>query len=247
MSRRNAVVLAVVGVVALAGAYWKLALGPQRAEAARLAAAVAAKEAEARDAQDRLASYQRARRSYQANYATLLKLGKAVPEDDDTRSLMVQLDAAARRSGVDFRTVTVGGGATPAAAPADGTAATPTTAPPPGAVSVGSAGFSAMPFTFSFRGDFTELSRFFDRLQRFVTQRNARMTVTGRLLRLNAISLTPDVSGFPRLRAEVSASSFLLPATQGLTAGGTAAGPGTAPGAGGAATTTTATVSGATP
>ena len=48
----------------------------------------------------------RARRThYKANYATVVRLGKAVPTDDDTRSLVVQLDAAAKRSGVDFDTI----------------------------------------------------------------------------------------------------------------------------------------------
>jgi hypothetical protein len=262
VSQRNRIVIAVVVVAALVGGYWKLALAPQRERAAALERAIAAKQAEARDAKAKLATYREARDSYRANYATLLRLGKAVPQDDDTRSLLVQLDAAAQRSGVDFRTLTVDGGAASASTPAAssapssaaGTAASPVASatPPPGAVSVGSAGFSTMPFTFSFRGDFANLSGFFDRLQRFVTTHNERMSVTGRLLRLDAITLKPDASGFPRLRADVTASSFLLPATQGLTLGGTPSGPAAqgapsaaAPGAGSQATTT-ATVMGAT-
>jgi len=78
--------------------------------------------------------------------------------------------------------------------------------------------------------------------------------VTGRLLLLNSIALTPDTSkGFPTLNAEVSANSYLLPPAQGLLAGATAEGPTGAAGAAPAgsgdptapATTTTATISGA--
>ena len=89
-----------------------------------------------------------------------------------------------------------------------------------------------------------------------MTVRNGSLDVTGRLLLLNSITLTPDTEkGFPMLTADVSAASYLLPATEGLTAGATADSPtGTAaparPADAGAerspATTTTATISGAT-
>jgi hypothetical protein len=185
----------------------------------------------------------------------VVRLGKAVPEQDDTRSLLVQLDAAAERSGVDFRTISVGGGnGAPAAAPvaAPGTvAAAGATTPPPGAVSVGTAGFSAMPFTFSFRGSFFNMSEFFSKLERFVSVRNSRMDVTGRLLRVESVSLKPDQTGFPRIRAEIGASSYLVPASQGLTAGATPTGPAgatpAAPAGGATPPATTATVSGVTP
>ena len=44
----------------------------------------------------------RPRARTRANYATVVRLGKAVPADDDVRSLIVQLDSAAERSNVDF-------------------------------------------------------------------------------------------------------------------------------------------------
>ena len=39
----------------------------------------------------------------------MVRLGKAVPEDDDVRSLLVQIDAEAGGADVDFRTIQVGG------------------------------------------------------------------------------------------------------------------------------------------
>jgi hypothetical protein len=198
-----------------------------------------------------LGAYRKAREGYGSNYATVVRLGKAVPADDDTRSLLVQLDSAARSSGVDFRAISVGGAQ---AAPTPAAAGAPSAStPPPGAVSVGSAGFSAMPFTFSFRGSFFNMSEFFSRLERFVSVRNARMDVTGRLLRLESIVLKPDQEGFPSIRAEIGASSYLVPSSEGLTAGATPTGPNgaaapAAPAAPAGATppTTTATVSGVT-
>ncbi len=75
-----------------------------------------------------------------------MRLGKAVPSDDDTRSLVVQLDATAKRSGVDFDTINVNGSG-------GGDASAAGAAPmAPGAVNAGA--FSAMPFSFSFSGEF---------------------------------------------------------------------------------------------
>jgi hypothetical protein len=141
---------------------------------------------------------------------------------------MVQLDSAAGKSRVDFRTIAVGGGS----APAPGTAKSSTSLPP-GAV-IGAAGFPTMPFSFTFGGSFFRLSDFFSRLERFVTVRNQQIGVTGRLLTLDSISLEPDQGGFPNIKAEVSATSYLVAPDQGLTAGATAQGP-TATGAAAAA------------
>ena len=67
-----------------------------------------------------------------------------------------------------------------------------------------------MPFSFGFKGSFFELGKFFNRLDRFVAVRNSNLDVTGRLLLLNSITLTPDAEkGFPMLSADVSASSYL--------------------------------------
>jgi Tfp pilus assembly protein PilO len=253
VTKNYKILIAVAVTVAATAAFWFLALAPKREEAAGLATKIEAKQVELTAAQATLGSYEKARENYSANYATVVRLGKAVPEDDDLRSLMVQLDAAAGSTGVDFRTIQVGGegGAAASSAAPTGTAGSP----PPGAVSVGTAGFSAMPFSFSFRGSFTNLSQFFSHMERFVTLRNERMNVTGRLLRLESIDLQVDQSGFPQIRAQIGASSYLVPPTQGLTAGATPQGPAAttpaagatpAPGGGPAVPTTPATVTGAT-
>jgi hypothetical protein len=195
----------------------------------------------------------------------IARLGKAVPADDDVRSLMVQVNTAADRAGVDFHKIDVGSGSgavapttTGTGTAATGAAAAPATPPPPGATTVGTAGFSTMPFSLNFKGSFFELGKFFNRIDRFVSVRNGGLDVTGRLLLLNSITLTPDaIKGFPTLTADVSANSYLLPPTEGLTAGATAAGPTAAaataapapsatPSSNSPVTTTTATISGAT-
>ncbi len=252
MTKNKTLLIAVVATAAALAAFWFLALAPKREEATALEGKIATKQSELQTAEQTLADYRKSKDGYPENYATVVRLGKAVPDDDDVRSLLVQLDAEAGGTQVDFRTIQVGSAGAPAGAP-PATTGTTTTPPPPGAVSVGTAGFSAMPFTFSFKGTFANLSQFFSRMERFVTLRNEKMNVTGRLLRLESVDLQVDQDGFPNIRAQIGASSYLVPETQGLTAGATPKGPAaTTPAAspatagGPAAPTTTATVTGAT-
>ena len=110
MTRTNKILAAVVAVGLAVGAFYFLALAPQREEIAKLDTDVAAKEAELTQAQQMLAGYEQARKTYKSNYTTLARLGKAVPVDDDVQSLMVQLESAAERSGVDFEKIELGTG-----------------------------------------------------------------------------------------------------------------------------------------
>jgi Tfp pilus assembly protein PilO len=224
-------IAAVVAIAAVA-AYWMLALTPKREEAAALSGSIATKQGELKVAEAELAAYETAKAAYKANYSLVARLGKAVPVDDDVRSLLVQLNTAAGKSKVDFRAIEIGGGA-PAAPGEDKKGAT-TVVPPPGATTVGSAGFAQMPFKFSFKGSYFHLGDFLQRLDRFVAVKQQRLDVTGRLMVLNNISLTPDPSGFPAMRASIAATTYMLPPTQGLTAGAGPEGPGTAPAAPGA-------------
>ena len=108
MTRRNSMLLVAVAVAAVVGAYFMLALSPKHEEAAKLDKQITAKQATLTQAEAEVASYEAARARYRANYAMVARLGKAVPADDDVRSLIVQINSAADRSGVDFRTIQVG-------------------------------------------------------------------------------------------------------------------------------------------
>jgi hypothetical protein len=239
---------AVLGVVVVAAFYF-LALSPKRDEVAQLDTEITAKQAELDQSKATLVSYQDSKGRYEANYRTLVRMGKAVPADDDVRSLLVQLSDAADRSKVSFDAINVGASG---AAPATETAAASTgaLAPAPGTVAVGSAGFSAMPFSFGFEGSFFRLSDFFNRLEDFVTVQNQKIDVTGRLLLVGSISVTPS-QGMKQLEARVGAASYLVPKVTGVAGApavaGTAAAPGATPDAGttpATPTTPTATITG---
>ena len=229
---QSRILLAVVAAVAAAAAFYFMMLSPKREEITKLDQQVAAKKAELATNQQLVADYEAAKVGYRTSYASVVRLGKAVPVDDDVRSLVVQIDGAANRAGVEFQSINVGGGAgggevaAPGAPGADGASKLP-----PGAT-VGPAGFPVMPFSFNFEGNFFELSKFFRRLENFVSVRNQRVNVTGRLLTLDSLTLTP--ADFPRISAQVQATSYLVSPMEGLTGGASPQGP---PGAAPAPTT----------
>jgi Tfp pilus assembly protein PilO len=192
--------VAVVAVVAVGG-YWKLALAPKREQAAKLEQDVAVAQAQLVQTQSLIQTYQGAQKQYKTNYATMVRLGKAVPAEDDTRSMVVQLDASAKRSGIDFDTLNLNASG---AAPAAGT-----TVSAPGAINTGT--FSAMPFQFTFTGTFATLGNFFTRLESFVTLKGDAIDVRGRLLRVETLKLEPAADGWPGLQATVGASSYIVP------------------------------------
>lgn len=204
MSRTYQILIVGVLAIVAVGGYWKMVLAPKRAAIVALDQEIATHQAELAQTQSLIATYEGARDAYTTNYATFVRLGKAVPADDDTRSLVVQLDSAAKRSAVDFSSINVNGGGGGAAA---GSTASATIVP--GAVNAGA--FSAMPFTFSFDGTFATLGNFFSRLDRFVNVDGEKVTVKGRLMRVESIQLQPGEGGWPALTAQVGASTYIVP------------------------------------
>jgi hypothetical protein len=245
MSVRDRTILIVIGFAAAIAAGWMLVIAPKRDEAARLSSQISSQQSQLATVRAQLANASAARAQFSKEYSSLVRLGEAVPTDDNTPSLIFQLQAAAKATGVNFQSLTFNAGssgapAAPAATPAGSkpTPAAPATQTfaatlPPGAT-IGPAGFPVEPFTFTFTGNFFHLANFFGRLQRFVVATNKSLAVSGRLMTLNGISLGPGPSGFPAIQATIGATTFLLPASEGLTAGATPAGP---------ATSTTQTVS----
>ena len=218
MTRSNKLLLSVVALGAAIAAFYFFALSPKREQVAQLDTDIAAQKAEIEQARLTLAGYEQAKKSYKKNYATLARLGKAVPADDDVRSLMVQLESTAVRSGVTFEKIemanNLGGETTDTSAPAAGElAAAPGTVPVAGGV------LSAMPFSFSFTGSYFDLTAFFARLEHFVSLNNAKLDSTGRLMRLESISIAPSSLGFPDMLAEINAATYLVPPVQGVEGG----------------------------
>jgi hypothetical protein len=93
-----------------------------------------------------------------------------------------------------------------------------------------------MPFSFIFDGSFFDMERFFTGVQKFAALKGDSLSVRGRLLTVDSFSLTASSSGFPRVKATINATAYLVPQGEGLTAGATPQGPSAAtPAATGAA------------
>lgn len=217
MTRSNQILLSVVALGAAIAAFYFLALAPKREEAAALDTKIAEQEAAVEQARLMLAGYEEAKGSYKRNYATLARLGKAVPADDDVQSLMVQLESTADRSGVSFEKIELTSGLGGSTPDSDAKPAATELAAAPGTVPVAGGVLSAMPFSFSFTGTYFDLTAFFARLEHFVSLNNKKLDSTGRLLRLESVTIGPSAIGFPEMQAQINAATYLVPPVEGVT------------------------------
>jgi Tfp pilus assembly protein PilO len=252
---RDRIIVMVVAAAAVLAGFWFLVLAPKRAEVAKLDADIVVQQQRLQTANAAVATAAQAKVNYRRDYATVATLGKAVPADDDMPSLLYQLDTAAKGARIDFQSLALSGSGGAAAAPApaattgaetkdntspeSGTepaaAATPapaaTAALPPGAT-IGAAGLATMPFSFVFTGSFFDLQRFLSGVQGLVRPTGDSVSVRGRLLTIEGISLTPGAQGMKRIKAALTATSYIVPADEGLMGGATPDGPAAATPAG---------------
>lgn len=103
--RDRKVVLVLIPVLLLLG-YWFLVLSPKRDESSKVAAQLPAARTAAESARATQARLEGTRSRFNADYAELIRLGKAVPPSLDMPSLIVQLDEAARSTGIKFISIT---------------------------------------------------------------------------------------------------------------------------------------------
>jgi Tfp pilus assembly protein PilO len=254
MKATNRSILAGLVIAGLIAVFWFMVLSPKREEAAKLEDEVTALQQSVSEQEQLVAAAEAAREDFDTNYRRLVVLGKAVPEDEDTSSLFVQLDKLAADSGVEFETIvlnpdgtgevaqptaaseTTADNADPAAGVSEGSepAPAPVSAEPteaaaaalPIGATVGPAGLPVMPYTIGIRGSFFELADFLAGIDRLVHSRHGREVVDGRLVTINGFGITGDPEdGFKTLTASLVVTTFVTPSDQGLTAGATPAGP----------------------
>jgi type II secretory pathway pseudopilin PulG len=232
VTARDRIVLLVVLAVAAVAAAWMLVIQPRRAQASKLGTQITSEQSQLDTARSQVAQGVAARKSFPSNYTQIVRLGEAVPADDNVPSLIYQIQGAATGAHVDFRSLQVTGGtgsSTPSSSSSSGSGSSAPAALPPG-VTVGAAGFPAEQFQFQLQGNFFDLSKFFNRLQQFVVAGKGQLSIRGRLMTVNAISFGAAPQGFPQITATVSATTYLVQPSQGLLAGATTAGPaGTSP------------------
>jgi hypothetical protein len=255
MTRRDTYIVTFVAVFGALAAFWFLALSPKREKLSAVDKDVAEAQQSLDQAKQDKVKFARDQVAFPRLYASLGRLGKAVPTDQDIPSLLVQLNHAAADANVNFHSVELklalaekvqqgsasatppaaGAGSTagseaqapaPAggtAAPAGGTAtATAPAAPAAGATATDGAAasgqFQVLPFEYRFKGDFFELEDVIHNVTRLVERRNQELAITGRLITIQGFSLK-------RASITVLATTYMLPADQGLFAGASPQGP----------------------
>lgn len=237
MTARDRTILVALAIASLIAGSWFVALKPKREDASKLNDQIAMAEKE-RDAA--LASAQAAegaREAYVRDYATVARLGKALPAEADVASLVYQIQAAAQKMRIDFRAVkTEGSEASTPPVPADGSAP------------VQGAGITPVPFSFTFRGSYANLRRLLGKLGNLSRVHGKSVSVTGRLLTVDGVDLSladlaTSLPGLPRkkgptqVKAEIKAKAYTaevpppVPASGAATPGSAPAAPGSAPAA----------------
>jgi hypothetical protein len=251
MTRRDRYVLIVIAIVGLLGAYWFMALTPKREKLSKVSKDLTEAKQTLQVSQQEKVKFAQAQVQFPTLYASLGKLGKAVPTDEDVPSLLVQLNHAAAKANVDFRSValkledtgaaasatasTPAAGTTPPATGATGATgaqgATATASSTAGTATGGATGAAAggattaatgtlqpLPFEYKFKGDYFHLENVIHNVTRLVESRNNEIAISGRLVVIEAFSMS-------RGKVTILAKTYMLPADQGLFGGATAAGP----------------------
>jgi Tfp pilus assembly protein PilO len=220
--RDRIVLIAVVVLVVIAGG-WMLVVSPERKKADSLGAQVSTAQSQLSSAETQLTSARAAESQYPAAYASVVSLGKAVPASQEVPSLMFQLSQATGQHQVVFNSIVANSGTNAASASASAAAASAAAA---------NAGFTQMPFTFVFGGGFFSLEHLFRQLTAFTTHTaSGGLEVSGRLLTIQSVKLAPESASTPgksaaqRLSGTINATAYVLPASQGLTAGATPSSP----------------------
>jgi hypothetical protein len=222
MTGRDRMVLIGVLVIALLGGGWLLVVSPKSQEAKKLETQVTEATTQLSSANGQLASAQAAQAKYATAYASIVSLGKAVPASQEVPSLIYQLSEATNQKNVGFNSIATSGTSSGGASASPAAAAT--------------AGFAQMPFTFVFEGGFFDLEHLFKQLNGFTLRKaSGELQVSGRLLTIQSVKLAPvgiasgpgqaRAAGAEKLTGTITATAYVLPAEQGLTAGATPTSP----------------------
>jgi hypothetical protein len=238
-------------ILGLLACFWFMLLSPKRERATELEQEASDLQAEVTQQEQVAAAAEQAQGDYDRNYERLIVLGKAAPTDGDTPSFLAQLTDLSEKSGTGFESLTLAqdsAAATPTPAsqtttdqnaaaeapateqPAEAAPAAP--APPteaaaatlPLGATVGPAGLGVMPYDLKFTGDFFEMADLLESLDSLVGADGGPTTVDGRLVTVNGFKMAPALES-QDLAVELQISTYVLPDSQGLTAGATPAAP----------------------
>ena len=118
MKSSNGLIVSILVVAGLALAFWVLLLSPKRSEASELSAEAGQLQVALSEAQSKAAEATAARQAFPSDYRQLVVLGQAVPADDETSSLLVELSTIAKATKVTFDSIQLESAGSASSAPA---------------------------------------------------------------------------------------------------------------------------------
>jgi Tfp pilus assembly protein PilO len=235
MSASNKTIVAILVLAALAVGFWVLLLSPKREEVSKLSSQADQLRASLAASELQVAEAEAAKREFPSDYRQLVVLGQAVPSNEETSSLLVEVNRIARQAKVRFESIALESGSgegaetteapavpAPEASSSVGVPASATVPPTEAAAAllplgatIGPAGLGVMPYKLSFSGSFFQIADFIAGIDSLVRGSGEQVDVKGRLVTLDGFSLTEEQErGFPYLEANFSVTTYLTPPGQ---------------------------------
>jgi len=178
----KALIPLIVGGVLLVGLIgWFVLVRPQSSQIKQLKAQEAAIQQQINDQRAKTAA---ARAVPKIHVADIYRLAKAMPDSVDMPDLLLELSQLARETGITFDSL----------------------APGP---SEAKSGYTVVPVTVTFEGNFFNLSDFLYRLRTLVDVHDSRLDATGRLFTVDTMQFSQAAQKFPMIRAELNIDAYV--------------------------------------
>lgn len=215
MSARDKKLLMILAPLASFAIYWMVLLSPAMDRKADLEKPLTQAQTERDAAVAEAAELRSAKARYESDYREMVKLVRAIPQSVRVADLMRELSAAADGTGIQFNNITMGAGDDAAAEGGQTAEASASVAT--------AAGLEAVPVQLTFTGEFFGLAGLFHRVDRFVELANDDLSVRGRLIKIDSLSL--QSSSFPDITATIDATVYMAADGTDPAANATAVGP----------------------
>lgn len=192
---RDRIALGGVLILALLGAFYLLAVKPQREQASTLATSIAAQRQALAKAQRAYVTGHAAQASIKAGAREWAALRTAVPDTSDIPALLRILERNAKAVHVQMQAISLNGSSSSAAAASPLTPVAPSTG-----------GATSVPLQLTFAGGYTALHNLVRRLDGLVVVSGGTVHATGPLLSIGSVSL----AAAPKLTVQITATIYQL-------------------------------------